>query len=266
MFFVAMLACFFSSCDSNSNENELHYTWNEGEIFEIQNQDQYDWVTQQSNVLVIFIRSENYDVDPYLSAASTVTNSNLPWLWLAKVGYDTAPKVFSYADVTVAPTIKFFSYGVEMSELSFDGYDVTEDNITISAQVLIDRYESEVLHPETYEEFIEMLEDNSTPVLVKFGAFWCPPCNYMVPRLELASIQYGDELLDENYEYIRDEKLITIIEVETTVIQGLGDQFGFESIPFFIFYNDGVRYGDMLGSRTYDQLEDEINEFLEFVD
>ncbi len=266
--FVGVMVCLAGCVTSYEDpaDNESHYSWAEGEIFEIQDQDQYDWAIQQRNVLVMFVRSESCDLDPYLLPAADVAEDKLPWLWLAKAGYDAAPEVFENADVTEAPTLKFFSYGVEMKELELTGHDVTEEKIAANGQVLIDRYESDVLHPHTYEELMDMIENSSTPVMVKFGAFWCPPCVYMIPRLELASIQYGDELLDENGEYVRDEKLITIVEVETMEIQGMGDKFGFEYIPAFAFFDeDGARQdgGDMIGARPYDQLEDEINLFLD---
>lgn len=236
------------------------YTWDEGYIYLVQNENQYDWVIQQTNVLVAFVDSEN-DKANSLLAAEVVMEDKLPWLWLAKVEVDEAPEVFEAAGVEITPTLKFFSYGVKMDELTLAG-EVTEEQIVINTQILIDRYEPDVFKATTVEELETMLADPTNPILVKFGATWCAPCQRMIPRLELASIEYGDELQNADGNFVRDEKLLIIIEVDVDEVPGMGTEYGFEAIPFFIFYNDGVRYGDMLGEQHYEKLTVEIDDFL----
>ena len=247
--------------DTDTDSETPPYTWHEGDVYLVSNQAQYDWVIQRTNVIVAFVDTDGDEANLLLNLAAEVMGEQIPWIWLAKVEMSDAPEVFENAGVETAPTLKFFSYGVEMTEMDLID-EASAEQVAVNAQILIDRYQADVIKAETASELETMLSDPTNPILVKFGATWCGPCNFMIPRLELASIEYGDDLLDENGDLVREEKLITIIDVDVDEVPSMGATYGFSAIPFFVFYNDGVRYGDMLGSRYYETLASDIDAFL----
>lgn len=270
---MAVILLALPACDENSDggsdpvgddavdapKPEEPCDWAEGEVLHVRNQAQYNWAVKQRNVLMVFV--EYYANDPMLDMAFTVMMDHLPWFWVAKVEWTDVPEVFANEDVVTIPTMKFYSFGVEMEELALEG-SATLEQVEDGAKALKNRYEPDVLVPQTYDELMEMVCNPATPVMVKFGAEWCPPCQYMVPRLELASIEYGDELVDEYGDFIRDEKLLTIVEVDIDVITDAPAAFGFQYIPYFLFYDNGEEYDDYVGGMPYEMLKDMVDDFL----
>lgn len=248
-----------SDVDSGS---EKTYIWPEGQGVLIGNQSEFNWAIKQTNVLVLFVGYEN--VDSIVMTLSTVMNDNLPWIWLAAVDCVATPVLCESESVSATPLLKFFSYGVEMKELTLAG-KATQEQVTVNAQVLLDRYESEVIHPSTFDELVEMLDNLTTPTLVKFGAVWCPGCGYMAPRIALASIEYGEKLVDENGDFIRDKKLFTFIEVDIDEIPELVEMFNIGYIPLLAFYDkEGVMQinHNFVGSMPYETLKSKIDIFI----
>jgi thioredoxin 1 len=91
----------------------------------------------------------------------------------------------------------------------------------------------------TDENFDENTKGDK-PVLVKFGASWCPPCRVMVPVLE----QLAKEL----------SETVTICDVDVDDSPDLAKRFGVKSIPHIIVLKDGKVESSNVGSCTKEKL------------
>jgi len=78
----------------------------------------------------------------------------------------------------------------------------------------------------TDQNFEEFVINSDVPVLLDFWASWCGPCKVMGPIM--------DELA-EDYK----SQPIRIGKVNVEVNRQLSARFGVQSIPTFIFFNEG---------------------------
>ena len=81
--------------------------------------------------------------------------------------------------------------------------------------------------------FDQIIENTSQPVLVDFWAAWCGPCQVLGPTI--------DELA-EDY----DGKAV-IGKVNVDDNPGLAQRFGVRSIPTLLFFKDGKPVGQIVG-------------------
>lgn len=81
-------------------------------------------------------------------------------------------------------------------------------------------------------------------VIVDFFATWCSPCRMLSPVLE--------ELASKGE--------IKVLKVNVDEQVELASMFFVSSIPFLVFYKDGIRVGDNLGYVNIAKLEKITNE------
>lgn len=95
-----------------------------------------------------------------------------------------------------------------------------------------------MLQVDTPEEYVNAIKEGK--VLVKVGATWCQPCLQMdkiLPRLE--------------------EKIPTwkIIKVDFDTFPQLKDEYGFRSVPTFLFFKDGQIKNQFSGVKPLADIE-----------
>jgi thioredoxin 1 len=99
---------------------------------------------------------------------------------------------------------------------------------------------------ETYEaEFSAGTE----PILLDFTAEWCEPCKAMDPAIEECQTKYAGKL--------------RILKVDLDESPDLCDELGVLSIPTLIFVHNGEPRHRLAGPRSYNQLVQDIDEFLD---
>jgi thioredoxin 1 len=86
------------------------------------------------------------------------------------------------------------------------------------------------------------------PVLVDFGAAWCPPCRLAEPVLEEIAGEYSDQL-----------KVVTMDVDENGHIAAA---LGIRSMPTFILYKDGLPVERVVGFQPKQRLMSRIEPHL----
>jgi len=101
--------------------------------------------------------------------------------------------------------------------------------------------------PMTERCFDSVLEKASKPVLVDFYADWCGPCKTMAPVL--ADISEKDPRF-----------FIGQLDVDTQAAVAI--EYGVQSMPTFILFEDGVEVARLVGARSEDQLLADLKDYL----
>ncbi len=81
---------------------------------------------------------------------------------------------------------------------------------------------------------------SSVPVLVDFGADWCPPCRAMHPALEKIAADYAGRA--------------KVVQVDVDGASGLASQYGVRSIPTLLVIQDGKVVDQAIGLQSESQL------------
>jgi thioredoxin 1 len=81
--------------------------------------------------------------------------------------------------------------------------------------------------------FQSVVVKSSRPVLVKFGAEWCPPCREMEPVLDDLSSQMSSQ--------------VKVIRVDVDEMPELASHYGVSSIPRLILFKNGKVVADRKG-------------------
>ncbi|MCD6283486.1 thioredoxin [bacterium] len=97
-------------------------------------------------------------------------------------------------------------------------------------------------------DFEELVEKSEIPVLVDFGATWCPPCKMIEPIVERISKEYNGTL--------------KVYEVNTDNDPGLARRFGITGVPTLIFFKNGEPVKFIVGFREYDALKAIVDSIL----
>ena len=97
-------------------------------------------------------------------------------------------------------------------------------------------------------EFDAKVVQSDLPVLVDFGATWCPPCRMLDPIVERIASEYSGRL--------------KVYEVNTDNNPGLAQRFGITGIPTLIFYKQGQHVNTIIGFRDYDTLRSVVESIL----
>jgi thioredoxin len=97
-------------------------------------------------------------------------------------------------------------------------------------------------------DFEELVEKSEIPVLVDFGATWCPPCKMIEPIVERISSEYDGKL--------------KVYQVNTDNDPGLAQRFGITGVPTLIFFKSGEPVKSIVGFREYDALKAIVDSIL----
>lgn len=91
----------------------------------------------------------------------------------------------------------------------------------------------------TDPDFIRQVT-NAKPVIVKFGAEWCPPCQQVEEELNQLTQTYGDR--------------VHVVKIDIDSRPDLAKHFGVRSIPHIILFRYGEQEQEFRGSRSADEI------------
>lgn len=100
----------------------------------------------------------------------------------------------------------------------------------------------------TEATFDEVIAESDRPVLVEFGAEWCPPCKVLAPVLESLVAEHADRLV--------------LYAVDSDEHPELTARFSVSSVPTTLVFKDGALVKRMVGARGKRQLLEELSDVL----
>ncbi len=101
----------------------------------------------------------------------------------------------------------------------------------------------------TDETFRIVLDKHPRPVLVYVYGAYCGPSRQMFPLIDQASDDYGEA--------------VTVMEADIEKCPTLGREFVIKGTPTYLWIERGIPIATRIGTMTYDQLADWIEETLE---
>jgi thioredoxin 1 len=96
--------------------------------------------------------------------------------------------------------------------------------------------------------FEQTIENASKPVLIDFGADWCPPCRAMEP------------LLDRLAHELNGSVLIASVDVDTNPV--VTAKFGIRNLPTFILYKNGIMTEKIVGAQPINLLRQKLSQLM----
>lgn len=102
------------------------------------------------------------------------------------------------------------------------------------------------LTDDNFEE--EVLKEANQPVLVDFGATWCPPCKMLEPIIE--------ELAEDF------EGKVKIGKIDVDQNKKYAVQYKVQSIPTLILFKNGEAVETLMGLQQKDKLAELLNKHL----
>ena len=96
--------------------------------------------------------------------------------------------------------------------------------------------------------FQSVVVQSSRPVLVKFGAEWCPPCQAMEPVLDDLASQMSSQ--------------VKVIRIDVDQMPQLASHYGVSSIPRLILFKNGKVIADRKGFHDTGDIKQWINRSL----
>lgn len=102
---------------------------------------------------------------------------------------------------------------------------------------------SKIVHVDTKEELIKVLEENDT-VLVDFFATWCGPCKMLSPVLE--------EIAEE-----QDGKTL-VVKIDIDRAESLAIEYRVMSVPTLFYFKDGKTAAKAVGLQSKTQIMNQL--------
>jgi thioredoxin 1 len=101
----------------------------------------------------------------------------------------------------------------------------------------------------TDDTFSQQVIEAKTPVLVEFGAVWCPPCRAAMPILA----QLSDELAGK----------LTVVTIDTDAEPRVAAELCVLALPTFVLYRDGIPVLRTVGFQPRAKLIEKISSYLD---
>jgi thioredoxin 1 len=96
--------------------------------------------------------------------------------------------------------------------------------------------------------FEQIIENSSAPVLIDFGAGWCPSCRAMKPML--------DTLAHE----LNGSALIASVDVDKNPV--VTAKFGIRNLPTFILFKNGIVTEKIVGAQPINLLRQKLSQLM----
>jgi len=96
----------------------------------------------------------------------------------------------------------------------------------------------------TDETFRQQVIEAKTPVLVEFGAAWCPPCRAAMPILAQLSDEFAGKL--------------TVVTIDTDAEPRVAADLGVLALPTFVLYRNGIPVVHTVGFQPRAKLLEKI--------
>lgn len=89
------------------------------------------------------------------------------------------------------------------------------------------------------QNFIQQVT-NTHPVIVKFGAAWCPPCQHIEGELDHLARTYGNR--------------VHVVKIDIDERPDLAEHFRVRSIPHVMLFQYGKQVSEFKGSRSAEEI------------
>jgi thioredoxin 1 len=96
--------------------------------------------------------------------------------------------------------------------------------------------------------FEHFIQKSTTPVLVDFGAEWCPPCRAMEPVLDALAGELNGNAL--------------IAKVDVDANPDVTAKFGVRNLPTFILFKNGVVTEKIVGAQPINHLRKRLSQLM----
>jgi len=96
--------------------------------------------------------------------------------------------------------------------------------------------------------FDELIAGSALPVVVEFGADWCPPCKVLAPVLDEIAAEHHDRLV--------------LYAIDSDDHPELVARFAVASVPTTLLFEDGALVKRLVGARGKRQLLEELADVL----
>ena len=96
------------------------------------------------------------------------------------------------------------------------------------------------------QNFEEVVEKSTKPVVIDVFATWCGPCQYMTPILEELEKELGDKYV--------------FAKLNVDESRDLAIKYSVASVPTFIFIKNNQVLGKVIGAMSKEALQDKIEE------
>lgn len=119
------------------------------------------------------------------------------------------------------------------------------------SEIKIGRKSNQILEVTDINVYKKLINDE--PCLIKFTAEWCGPCRKIAPLFKDKAAKHWE--------------IINFVEVDIDKADAIATKEGVQSIPYFIFYKDGVKCDDLeLRGANPQKFELNVSKFVEEVE